>query len=235
MEQLKNFPQYILQIGYKYGLHSVFDDFLEMVICSLSLGAKEDRYLEIVRNYEKPDAYLMAEAFGSLVIEMDNNGEGLKDGFGDFYMEYLSYGRNGQFFTPEPICEMMARILNPAGFGKKVADCCCGSGRMLLAAARVSRSSLFFGADIDRTCAMMCLINLCLNGLLGEVCWMDTLMNCFYGGWRIELHPEKGVPYIREITESESYMVLRLPEKKQELIAQQAPAAKISQQLMFEF
>lgn len=235
MEQLKNFSQYILQIGYKYGLHSVFDDFLEMVICSLSLGAKEDRYHEIVRNYEKPDAYLMAEAFGALIIEMDNKGEGLKDGFGDFYMEYLSHGHNGQFFTPEPICEMMARILNPAGFGERVADCCCGSGRMLLAAAKISRNSLFFGADVDRTCAMMCVINLCLNGLLGEVCWMDTLMNRFYGGWRIELHPEKGVPYIREITESESYMVLRLPEKKQELIAQQAPVAKISQQLMFEF
>ncbi len=235
MEQFKSFSQYILQIGYKYGLHSVFDDFLGMVVCALSLGAKEDRYHEIVRNYEKPDAYLMAEAFGSLVIEMDNNGDGLKDGFGDFYMEYLSYGRNGQFFTPEPICDMMARILNPAGFGEKVADCCCGSGRMLLAAAKISRNPLFFGADIDRTCAMMCLINLCLNGLLGEVCWMDTLMNRFYTGWRIELHPEKGVPYIREITESESYMVLRLPEKKQELIVQQTLVAKATQQLLFEF
>jgi len=235
MEQLKSFSQYILQIGYKYGLHSVFDDFLEMVICALSLGAKEDRYLKIVRNYEKPDAYLMAEAFGSLVIEMDNNGAGLKDGFGDFYMEYLNYGRNGQFFTPEPICDMMTRILNPAGFGEKVADCCCGSGRMLLAAAKIRRNSLFFGADIDRTCAMMCLINLCLNGLLGEVCWMDTLMNRFYAGWRVELHPENGVPYIREITESESYMVLRLPEKKQELTDLQVPVTKITQQLMFEF
>ncbi len=231
MEQLKSFSSYISQIGHKYGLHSVFDDFLEMVICALSLGAKEDRYHEIVRNYEKPDAYLMAEAFGALVVEMDNNGEGLKDGFGDFFMEYLSYGRNGQFFTPEPICDMMARIVNPAGFGEKIADCCCGSGRMLLAAARISRNSSFFGADIDRTCAMMCLINLCLNGLLGEVCWMDTLMNRFYAGWRIELHPEKVVPYIREITEPESYMV----EKKQELIAQQAPVIKVTQQLMFEF
>jgi hypothetical protein len=64
---------------------------------------------------------------------------------------------------------------------------------------------------------------------------MDTLMNRFYAGWRVELHPEKGVPYIREITESESYMVLRLPEKKQELIVQQAPVTKVTQQLMFEF
>ena len=153
MVQLKSFSQYILQIGYKYGLHSVFDDFLEMAICSLSLRAKEDRYLEIVRNYEKPDAYLIAEAFGALVKEMDNKGEGLEDGFGDFYMEFLSHGHNGQFFTPEPICDMMTRILNPAGFGERVADCCCGSGRMFMEAAKISRNCLFFGADIDRNCA----------------------------------------------------------------------------------
>ena len=230
MEQLERFSNYILQIGHKYGLHSVFDDFLEMVVCSLSLGAKEERYLEIVHNYGKPEAYLMAEAFGALVIEMDNGGAGLKDCFGDFYMEYLSYGRNGQFFTPEHICDLMARMINPAGFGERVADCCCGSGRMLLAAARITRNSLFFGADIDRTCAMMCLINLCLNGLLGEVCWMDSLANHFYGGWRIELHPEKAVPYIREITKDESYLVLRLPENKGHSEKTTNP-----QQLLFEF
>ena len=235
MNQLKSFPQYILQIGHKYGLHSVFEDFLEMVVCALSIGAKEDRYLEIVRNYEKPDAYLMSEAFGALVPEMDNDGKGLKDCFGDFFMEYLSFGHNGQFFTPEPVCEIMARISNPAGFGERVADCCCGSGRMLLAAAKISRDLLFFGADIDRTCAMMCLINLCLNGLLGEVCWMDTLMNRFYAGWRIELHPEHCVPYIREISETESYMVLKLPDKKQEIVDKQVTKLGVSQQLLFEF
>ena len=235
MKQLKSFSQYILQIGYKYGLHPVFEDFLEMVVCALSLGEKEDRYLDIIRKYEKPDAYLMAEAFGALVMEMDNRGEGLKDGFGDFYMEYLSHGHNGQFFTPEPVCELMAQMLNPAGIGERVADCCCGSGRMLLTAAKISRYSLFFGADIDRTCAMMCLINLCLNGLLGEVCWMDTLTNRFYAGWRIELHPEHRVPYIREVTEAESYMLLRLPEKKQEIVAKQVPEAGVSRQLLFEF
>ena len=235
MEQLKSFSQYIQQIGYKYGLHSVFEDFLEMVVCALSLGAKEDRYHEIVRNLEKPDAYLMAEAFGALVMEMDNNGEGLKDCFGDFYLEYISHGHNGQFFTPEPVCELMARMLNPAGFGERVADCCCGSGRMLLAAAKIKRDCLFFGADIDRTCAMMCVTNLCLNGLLGEVCWMDTLMNRFYAGWRIELHPEHGVPYIREITEAESCLVLKLSEKKQEIINKKVSVLEVSQQLLLEF
>ena len=145
-------------------------------------------------------------------------------------MEYLSYGRNGQFFTLEHICDLMARMLNPAGFGERVADCCCGSGRMLMAAVKISRNSLFFGADIDQTCVMMCLINLYLNGMFGEVCWMDVLMNHFYTGWRIELHPEKAVPYIREITKEESYLVLRLPENKRH---SEKPIH--AQQLLLEF
>lgn len=82
---------------------------------------------------------------------------------------------------------------------------------------------------------MMCVINLCLNGLWGEVCWMDTLMSRFYAGWRIELHPEKGVPYIREIIESESSLIMKLPEKKQEIITKHVPVAGVSRQLLFEF
>lgn len=167
----------------------MFEDFLVMVVSALSLGAKEGQYHEIVLNCKKPDAYRMAEAYCALVMEMDKNGEGLKDYFGDFQMEYTRHGHHGQFFTPEPVCEMMARMLNPAGFGERVGACCFGSGRLLLTATKISRDSSFFGADIDRTCAMVRVINHSLNGLWGEVCWMDTLMNRFYTGWQIELHP----------------------------------------------
>ena len=145
-----------------------------------------------------------------MVDEMDNAGKGLHDMLGEFFMEYISHGHNGQFFTPEPICEMMARItcgeMMP---GQRVYDCACGSGRTLLAAAKINRNGLFFGTDIDRNCCMMTLINLCLNGLCGEVAWMNSLSNEFYSAWHIITHPVHGVPYIREITVDECYQVLR--------------------------
>jgi acetyl/propionyl-CoA carboxylase alpha subunit len=53
---------------------------------------------------------------------------------------------------------------------------------------------------------------------------MDSLMNCFYAGWIIELNSEHGVSYIRRPAELESYLVvLRLMKMKQELAAQQTP------------
>jgi len=207
----KSFAQYMVQIARRNSIASVFTDFLEMSVCALSMGMQEERYLEIVRRYEKPDAYAMSEAFGALVQEMDNCGEGLKDIFGEFFMEYITHGHNGQFFTPEPICEMMARMQGDIADGSKIQDCACGSGRLLMAAAKINRNALFFGADVDRNCCLMTLINLCLNGLKGEVAWLNSLSNEFYGAWRVEIHPVYRTPYIRKIDKEECYQVLRLP------------------------
>jgi hypothetical protein len=211
MKNQKSFSQLIEQVARRNSIATVFSDFLEMSVCALSMGAKEERYLEIVRRYEKPDAYAFADAFAAMVDVMDNGGEGLHDMLGDFFMEHISHGHNGQFFTPEPICEMMARVQGDIPDGAKIQDCAVGSGRTLLAAAKINRCALFFGADVDRNCCLMCLINLCLNGLMGEVAWMNSLSNQFYGAWRIELHPVYRTPYIRQITEDECYQLLRLP------------------------
>lgn len=209
MKKDKTFAQYMEQIARKVSISTVFTDFLEMSVCAMSLGMKEERYLEIVRRYDKPDVYLMAEAFGQMVDEMDNGGFGLRDIFGDFFMEHISHGHNGQFFTPEPICEMMAQMAGSIEIGQSVYDCACGSGRTLLAAAKINRWARFYGTDVDRNCCMMCLLNLCLNGLRGEVAWMNSLSNEFYGAWAIEIHPLHLVPYIREIKAEECYQLLK--------------------------
>ena len=232
---MESFTKNILKVSDCYGVHNVFPDFLEMVVCALSLGAKEEQYLKIVSRYKPKEVQMLADAFASLVIEMDNDGEGLKDCLGDFFMEHLSFGKNGQFFTPEPICEMMAIITNTGGAGKTVADCACGSGRTLMAAARISRLNSFYGADIDRTCCLMAVINLCLNGMTGEVAWLNSLSNKFYGGWQIAIHQEQPVPFVREITEDESYMTLRLPEvKPKEIPVSEPEKAEVSQTSLWD-
>ncbi|MDD2307434.1 MAG: N-6 DNA methylase [Prolixibacteraceae bacterium] len=217
MEKLFSFSNYMDQLARKHGVSHVFSDFLEMTVCALSLGQMEDRYFEIIKGYDKDELMVFSSALASIVIEMENDGEGLKDGFGDFFMEHISYGKAGQFFTPEHICEMMALItIGEIRDGERIADPCCGSGRTLLAAARINRNARFYGADIDRTCAMMCLVNMCLNGMFGEVACMDTLTNQFFSGWQVNPHPITGAPYIVPISEDQSYMVLQLPKHKDE-------------------
>jgi len=85
----------------------------------------------------------------------------------------------------------------------------------------------------------MTLINLCLNGLFGEVAWMNNLSNDYYGGWEI-FPATKGYPCIRSITEKESLIHLKLPvtnvEKPELELPEHAKFEKPpQQQLMFEF
>ena len=65
---------------------------------------------------------------------------------------------------------MMARMtINDACVGKRIYDPCCGSGRMLHAAADVSRNNEFYGQDIDIRCVQMTALNLALRNLNGWV------------------------------------------------------------------
>lgn len=212
------------QLAQRHGIHRVFPDFLTLMVCAFSHGRMEQEYMETIRKYEKPEAYTISEALAALVVEMTGDGSGMVDVLGTYFEENLSHGRNGQFFTPQPVCDMMAQLNMPVKAGARVADPACGSGRMLMAMGKLQRNALFYGADNDATCAKMAVINLCLNSLYGEVAWMDSLANKFYSGW--EIFPSvKGIPCIRQITEKESYLLLRMPDKIE------VP----QQQLMFEF
>jgi hypothetical protein len=59
----------------------------------------------------------------------------------------------------------------------RILDPCCGSGRMLLAAAEINRHWLFCGQDVDRRCVHMTAINLALRNLAGWVIWGDSMKN----------------------------------------------------------
>lgn len=155
----------------KYTGFQLFSDFLILSRCALAGGTMEREYLETMRKYGKHEALVFPRAFGELVIAMERE---RKDVLGDYYTGAITHGEHGQFYTPENICEMMARIVEPRT-GSTVSDPCCGSGRMLLASAEVNRRCTFHGQDIDFRCVEMCTLNLALCGLSGFIVWGDSL------------------------------------------------------------
>lgn len=207
---LRSFSHYLSLISPRYGAGQVFSDFLEMTICALQMGEAEDRYLQLVQRYDKPEVETFSMALAALVNEMTGDGQGLIDVLGEYFMQEISHGHNGQYFTPQPICDMLCGIIKSDGPGYRVADPACGSGRMLLGAAKLNRSLLFYGADRDLACVHMTVINLCLNGLFGEVSWMDSLTGEWFRGYKMTIHPE-GVPCIKQISQQESLLALKLP------------------------
>jgi type I restriction-modification system DNA methylase subunit len=163
----------------------VFEDFLQMVVSSLSGGRMEDQYLDAVKRHARGEkgrrgCDLLARMFGELVEAMEQT---RSDVLGDLFQGAITHGENGQFLTPENVCELMARMTvedsNEAGTHecRKLFDSCCGSGRLLLAAAKLQPHWDFCGQDIDLRCVRMTTINLALRNLYGYVIWGNTLAN----------------------------------------------------------
>ena len=149
------------------------------------------------------------------------------DPLGELYQQAISSGHNGQYWTPEHLSDMMASISigETLNDNQTVCDPACGSGRMLLSAAKINRRALFYGADLDITCCKITLVNMLLNSLHGEIAHMNTLSNDFYKGYKCDTKLIGGyhMPYYIEFDQPElSYIWLR-PIKQQDNLAFTTP------------
>jgi type I restriction-modification system DNA methylase subunit len=204
---IKLFERYAYGQNYSAAFSAMLDYFL---IAFKYYKTEEDQAAAIhqLTTYQKKDEHI------ALLTEIGELSEGFEDPLGDLYEQLISKGKNGQFFTPEPVAHMIATsIINEdMEAGKTVYDPACGSGRMLLAAAKINRHLLFYGADIDPLCCKMSLVNMLLNSLTAEIAQMDTLSNTFYKGYKTGTIIKDGYhyPWYREFTDpEESYIWLR--------------------------
>lgn len=150
-------------------------DFLDIAL-GLLCNNPNDRQKELLTktfsDKKRKEAFICAlEAYGE-------EAKNYHDPLGELFMMRISHGNNGQFFTPDDICQMMARITEPCG--GSINDPTCGSGRTLLAALMASREKgvepYLYGNDISYTCAQMTLMNLLFNCAKGEVSCGDALL-----------------------------------------------------------
>ena len=196
-DELQPYTEYLEHLSRNHDRSGVFNDFLTMIVCTLSMQQKEEEYLATIRKYTKEEVELFVKAFASLVLWMETHP--LEDAFGDYFQQYISKGHNAQFFTPPAVTKMMAAMIGPGDKDGPVYDPCCGSGRFFLAAAQENRAISFVGGDITEACCKMTLVNACLNDIVGEAYHMDSLRMEIWRCWRIERLPVLRLPYIREL------------------------------------
>ena len=184
-------------LGRRYDLSKVFNDLLTMSICAyhqtnIQSGLKEkdeaneQLYFQAIKGYSKDDLITFGEILGELKLNVLD--DPYSDILGEYFMQHITKGQNGQYFTPAPICQMMALMQgdnSDAQSLKRVFDPACGSGRMLMSHAKLNPRNHYYGADNSNTCAKMATLNFLLNGLIGEIAWMNSLSNEWYGGWHI--------------------------------------------------
>ena len=162
-------------------------DFVDKFKANKLDGAYEDRYMEIVKRYadKEPTGKRAIDYFQSAMVELVKETEKTEnDVLSEIYMAMITFGENGQFFTPQHISEMMAKMLG-VNDGESVNDPTCGSGTMLIEAGKQNRNAVMTGCDLDPRCAKMAALNMILLDLDATIVWGNTLTMEFYKEWRI--------------------------------------------------
>ena len=180
------------KLCHKYSRYEVWQDMVVMIACSIAnavdkrhFDEREAMYMRVVQKYDKDELDIFPEFFTHIVMGMEEHPD--CDFLGELYMDLeLGNKRSGQFFTPYCVCQAMASMaidddalreqLERTGW-ISVADCACGAGAMLVAAANYLRSigvnyqlqALFAAQDVDAMVALMCYIQLSLMGCAGYV------------------------------------------------------------------
>ncbi len=180
----------------------VWRDFVVMFACSLSnpvdkshYDEREKRYLKIINKYSKEDQKVFPELAALTVMALEENSE--QDFLGGLFMELnLGNGKNGQFFTPYHVCDLMAKIavddvskeIDEKGY-ITIHDPCCGAGATLIAGIHEVRRQLektnlnyqnhvlVVAQDIDEVVALMCYIHLSLLGVAAYIKVGDVFCN----------------------------------------------------------
>lgn len=172
--------------------HNLFRDWLELILYALQRD--DDAYLATLEKYKSEksreegdrNADLFSEAFGQLMrLTQESN----LDVLGDVYEEFgMNSNHFGQYFTPHPTAKMLARVNvddshdNPP---VSIADPACGSGRLLIYAAReIDEEVWAFGQDLDEMCAMISAINFTLFNLNGIIIQGDSLKLTKHRAWQ---------------------------------------------------
>lgn len=190
------FAKVLDRIGQKTGDRppEVWRRYLTIVFACLSYGTQEDLYHEAIKPYKsKPEILdLYAEAFGELVNTYQE-GSRYADHLGDYHMSLQgkkSAQATGEYFTPMPVAELIASLTGvERSNGKpiKVLEPACGSGRMVLAKAKIleeagmSVDHLEAEAwDVTQSCFFMAYINMTLWAIPARVVHGNTLTQEVY-------------------------------------------------------
>lgn len=205
------------------GVSEVFRSFATLAACAVAAGTREPEYLEEAKRWTPDELTGFSQAFGELVAEMDT--APFADLLGPAYMDTLGtkgqkYG--GEFHTPGPVCELMARVTlaaSPLPESGPITVCepACGSGAMILALAGALprgdvRRLRVTAIDINRTVCDLAFVNTTLWGIPCRVYHGNALSLEFHAAWSnlhhvcpwlaagLRVPPQGAAPSVHETT-----------------------------------
>lgn len=198
--------------SYRVGKSQLISDIFECGALTISnkvdlrqAETREERYLQIIRKYQKPEQELIATAFSKifalLASVVYDNGR-FDDYLGDLFMRNnQGNDKAGQFFTPFHVSKLAAKMIlteqsvRPLIEQDKIItinDPCSGSGGMLLASldtlqndygVNYARNCFIDCGDIDARCVHMSYLQLSLSGVPAIIKHQDALTRKLWSVW----------------------------------------------------
>ena len=181
---------------HRHDTRVVFDAFTRFAACALAAQTREAEYLEEVKQWNKADLESFGQALGALIIEMES--KPFEDVLGGYYMEFALSTKGqqwgGEYHTPKPICDLMARMILgdleslPVEGPITVCEPACGAGAMILSVGEacspeVRRRLRVTAIDISRTACDMAFINTTLWCIPTRVIHGNSLSNEYWEAW----------------------------------------------------
>ena len=195
-KDIKEFVKYLTEVSDNHGIKQEerLDAFCDFIISMFSTDSyKPEGFKPDVATPENEDYINLVSLWCEMVAEEMEKGNAF-DLFGQLYEQMFllksKASSNGQFFTPDSLCRLMADItdhVNEENDTKNgfiwVNDPACGSARTLLAhfMAKTSIDHALAGryfyeaADIDLTTCKMAACNMMIHGMQGRVVCQDQL------------------------------------------------------------
>ena len=112
-EHEKAFEKSLNYLAQRHGIRQVFEAAIDLTLFNLILTDEAGLRKNPLQDYtedEKQELVKCLEALGEI---MENGGQGMYDALGDLFMEYLSFGKNGQFFYTT--ADMRCNVFNDFG------------------------------------------------------------------------------------------------------------------------
>lgn len=219
----KHFNSLLDRLAERYSYYNAFEAFLDCAINSLSKNYSEQTMEAIRKTYSQDERYMLGEMINCWILSCNQNipdDNSFHDFLGLMYEKNAMAKQNGfaQYFTPEPICELMIAILSPYKEAQAIAEPACGSGRMNLAAHASNHRLIHYANDLDYTCAKMAALNFFVHGVKGVVTCDDTLLpkQSFKGAFAVNFGSYPNIEFIDDANIAYHYLYLVMPPRDKE-------------------
>jgi len=199
---LLTFTQNMLRLSSSMGLSQAFFKFLDIAVAMNSDHDDSCFIRNLLVDFNKRDSYIFMEAYSALLLEITGDGSGLNDILGEYMLRHIG---SSVIITNQRIYDMLPGLFRFDGSSFRVADYDCHTGRRLLAAAKFKRNLRFYGTDSNIVFVRIALLNLCLNGLFGEIAFYNAQHDIFTSVWGVDLN-YKGKPVIRRLLPEKSLL-----------------------------